>query len=116
MRDYMKVVVTPKAERSLRAGHPWVYGEEITAVSGCYENGDIVDVFSQKDRYLGSGFINDHSKIRVRLISRNANDRFDEAFWARRLRYAVAYRRAVMAPEDLPAAASSSGRRTSCRA
>ncbi len=100
MRDYMKVVVTPKAERSLRAGHPWVYGEEITAVSGCYENGDIVDVFSQKDRYLGSGFINDHSKIRVRLISRNANDRFDEAFWARRLRYAVAYRRAVMAPED----------------
>ncbi len=100
MREYTRVTVTPKAERSLRAGHPWVYDAEITALSGGYENGDIVDVFSGKDRYLGSGFINDHSKIRVRLLSRNANDRFDAAFWTRRLRYAVDYRRAVLSPED----------------
>ena len=88
--------MTPKAEKSLKNGHPWVFSDEITEVNGRYENGDIVDVFSAKDRYLGSGFINDNSKIRVRVISRNANDKFDEAFYKRRLKYAVDYRKTVM--------------------
>jgi len=56
-----------------------------------------VDAVSEKGRYLGSGFYSEKSKIRVRLLSRNANDRFDEAFWRRRLRYAWDYRRVVMA-------------------
>ena len=58
-----------------RSGHPWVYGEEVTRVDGVYATGDIVDVYSQKDRYLGTGFANDISKIRVRIVSDNANDR-----------------------------------------
>ena len=95
-RGYAGFTVTPKAERALRAGHPWVYGEEVLSVSGEYTQGDIVDVFSQKGRWLGSGTVNDHSKIRVRLLSRNANDRFDEAFFLRRIRYALEYRRTVM--------------------
>ncbi|MBE7018106.1 MAG: class I SAM-dependent rRNA methyltransferase [Ruminococcaceae bacterium] len=95
-RPYIKVNITPKGERALRNGHPWVFADEITAISGGYENGDIVDVYSSKERYLGSGFINDNSKIRVRIVSRNANDRFDEAFWERRVRYAIEYRRTVM--------------------
>lgn len=96
LRQYTSVKVTPKAEKSLKNGHPWVFSDEITEVNGRYENGDIVDAFSAKDRYLGSGFINDNSKIRVRVISRNANDKFDEAFYKRRLKYAVDYRKTVM--------------------
>lgn len=96
LRQYTSVKVTPKAEKSLKNGHPWVFSNEITEVNGRYENGDIVDVFSAKDRYLGSGFINDNSKIRVRVISRNANDKFDETFYKRRLKYAVDYRKTVM--------------------
>ena len=99
-RDYPVFTVTPKAERSLKAGHPWVYGEEVTAVGGVYQNGDMVDVVSSKGRYLGSGWVNDHSKIRVRVISRNANDTFDEAFFRRRVRYALDYRKTVMGPID----------------
>lgn len=95
-RPYPRLTVTEKAERSLRAGHPWVYGEEITAAEGEPLNGGLADVFTRKGRYMGTGFYNDHSKIRVRLISRNANDRFDEDFWMRRLRYAVEYRKTVM--------------------
>jgi len=95
-RPYPVLTVTPKAEKSIRAGHPWVYGEEITSAAGEYSNGDIVDVRSQKGAYLGSGYVNDHSKIRVRIISDNANDRFDEAFYARRVKYALDYRRQVM--------------------
>ena len=95
-RSYPVFTVTPKAERSLRAGHPWVYGDEITTTEGSYQNGDIVDVVSNKGRYLGSGWVNDHSKIRVRILSRNANDTFDEAFFRRRVGYALDYRRTVM--------------------
>lgn len=98
-REYARLTVTAKAERALRAGHPWVYGEEITAVDGAYQPGDIVDVLSSKGRWLGAGFVNDHSKIRVRVISRNANDRFDEAFFRRRIRYALEYRKTVMGPD-----------------
>ena len=100
MRSYPRFQITKKAERSVRAGHPWVYGEEIVAVDGAYANGDLVDVVTLKGKYLGTGFVNDHSKIRVRLLSRNANDRFDEAFWERRLRYAIDYRRTVMPGRD----------------
>ena len=99
-RAFTAVTVTEKAERALRGGHPWVFDGEITRIDGTCENGDIVDVFSRKGRYLGSGFLNGHSRIRVRLLSRNANDRFDEAFWRRRVRYALDYRRTVMGLTD----------------
>ena len=99
-RDFPVFTVTPKAERSLRAGHPGAYGQEIPAVEGGYRNGDMVDVVSSKGRYLGTGWVNDHSKIRVRILSRNANDTFDEAFFRRRVRYALDYRKTVMGPAD----------------
>ena len=95
-RGYPTVTVSKKCERFIKGGHIWVYHDEIKSVDGAYENGDIVDVLTEKGRYLGSGFINDNSKIRVRIISKNANDRFDEAFYARRLTYAVDYRLTVM--------------------
>ncbi|MCI8539211.1 MAG: class I SAM-dependent rRNA methyltransferase [Oscillospiraceae bacterium] len=98
-RGYPIVTVTPKGERALKNGHPWVYGAEITRQTGA-ENGGLVDVVSSGGSYLGTGFYNQRSKIAVRILSRNANDRFDEAFWLRRLEYAVAYRRTVMGPDD----------------
>lgn len=99
-RPYAKLTITKKGERAARSGHPWVYGEEVIHVEGTYQTGDIVDVYSDKDRYLGTGFANDISKIRVRIVSRNANDRFDEAFWQRRVKYALDYRKTVMGDKD----------------
>lgn len=99
-RPYAKLTITKKGERAARSGHPWVYGEEVTHVEGTYQTGDIVDVYSDKERYLGTGFANDISKIRVRIVSRNANDRFDEAFWQRRVKYALDYRKTVMGEKD----------------
>lgn len=98
-RTYSKAFITEKGEKSVRAGHPWVYDTEITDISGEYENGGLVDVYSRKQRFLGTGFINDNSKIRIRIISRNANDKFDRAFFTRRIRYALEYRRTVMAED-----------------
>ena len=95
-RNYPVFTVTKKAEAALKNGHPWVYGEEVVRTESAYANGDIADVRGEKGNYLGSGYVNDNSKIRVRVISQNANDRFDEAFYARQVKYAVDYRRQVM--------------------
>ncbi len=100
-RTYPRAVVTPKAEAALLRGHPWVYDAEITALDGTPENGGLVDVVSKKDRYLGTGMYSEKSKIRLRLVSRNANDSFDSAFWERKLRWAWDYRKAVLREEDL---------------
>ncbi len=96
MRELKKITVNKKAEFSVRAGHPWVYGEEVISADEGITDGEIVDVFSSRSRYLGSGFYNSASKILVRIISDNANDKFDKAFFDRRIKYAVDYRRTVM--------------------
>ena len=98
-RGYPRLTVTRKAERALRAGHPWVYGEEVAEDPGVWADGDIVDVYSPAGKWLGAGYGNHTSKLRVRLLSRNGNDRFDEAFYRRRVKYAVDARRMVMGVE-----------------
>ena len=95
-RPFARATVSEKAEKSLKSGQVRVYAEEVLSVLGDYRQGDIVDVYSKKGKYLGSGFANDASKLKIRLLSRNPNDRFDAAFWVRRLQYAVDYRRSVM--------------------
>lgn len=95
-RNYPVYTVTKKAELALKNGHPWVYGEEVTDMSAVCPDGSLADVRGQKGNYLGTGYVNSKSKIRVRVISTNANDRFDEAFYQRRVKYAVDYRRQVM--------------------
>ena len=103
-RTYPVYKVNKHAEGLLVGGHPWVYENDILEAPGTTpENGTLVDVVSPKGAYLGTGFLSLQSKIRVRLISRNANDTFDAAFWRRRVEYAWAYRKTVLEPADLSA-------------
>ena len=100
-RPYPIVTITPKGERAIVDGHPWVYEGEVVSVSGTPEDGGLVDVVSKKGSWLGCGFYNSASKIRVRLVTRNANDDpAGDAFWERRLRYAWDYRKTVMGEAD----------------
>ena len=99
-RPYPIVTITPKGEAALVGGHPWVYEGEVTGLSGPVSDGQLVDVISRRGSWLGCGFFNSRSRIRVRVLSRNPNDRFDRAFWRRRIQYAWDYRKTVMGPED----------------
>ncbi|MBQ6756956.1 MAG: class I SAM-dependent rRNA methyltransferase [Oscillospiraceae bacterium] len=99
-REFQRCTVTAKGTRWVENGHPWIYEAEIISQPEC-ENGALVDAVSEKGKYLGTGFLSKESKIRVRLISHNANDRFDEAFWRRRFQYAWDYRKTVMGEGDL---------------
>jgi len=115
MMNFAKITITEKGADFLRGGHVWVYEGEVISVAGTQSgnvctpmadalnctntqpiDGELVNVFSQKGKYLGTGFYNSHSKIRIRIVSKNANDRFDEEFWTRKLRWAIEYRRRVM--------------------
>lgn len=104
------VLVSEKGERALRGGYVFVFDGDVVSVSplpgtadGSPCDGDLVTVRDAKGRFLGTGFWNSKSRMRVRIVSRNANDSFDDAFWQRRLRYALDYRKSVMEPADLSA-------------
>ena len=96
-RKFPKFIITAKGTRWVEQGHPWIYEAEVIRCECNLENGCLVDAVSEKGKYLGTGFLSLNSKIRIRLISRNANDKFDEAFWRRRIVYAWDYRKTVMA-------------------
>ena len=99
-RNFPRCIITTKGTRWVEQGHPWIYEAEVLREEGECENGGLVDAVSEKGKYLGTGFLSRQSKIRVRLLSHNANDRFDEAFWRRRIQYAWDYRKTVMG-EDI---------------
>lgn len=96
MLDLPRIFISEKGERHARSGHPWVFEGEVVRLDGCPADGELCNVFSPKERFIGTGFYNSASKIRVRLISTNANDRFDDDFWRRRIKYSLDYRKTVM--------------------
>ena len=51
-RNYPKVTVSKKCEKFIKGGHIWVYFDEIREIDGAYQNGDIVDVFTEKGKYI----------------------------------------------------------------
>ena len=101
-RTFPSVKITKKQERSVRNGHPWIYADEITETAGQFENGCLTDVLSEKGSYLGTGLWSENSLIRIRILDRNANETFSDAFFQRRVGYAVDYRYTVMG-EDVRA-------------
>ena len=98
-RPYPFVTIDARGTKRAQEGHPWVFDNEITGGEGTPEDGALCDVRSPKGRYLGTGTYNSHSKILVRLLSQNANDTFDQAFFRRRVQYAWDYRKTVMGPD-----------------
>ena len=107
-RPFPQAVITKKGARFLAEGNVWVFDAEVLRVDPApldgreVCNGDVVDVVDEKGTYLGTGPISLESKIRVRIVSRNANDRFDVEFWQRKVRWAWEYRKTCMGASALP--------------
>ena len=88
------IVTLKKGEgRTVKSGGLWVYDNEIASIMGSYEAGDVVIVHDFDGYPLGKGFINPHSKIRIRLLSREAGKEIDGAFLRMRLKNAWDYRK-----------------------
>lgn len=110
-RSYPRLVVSRKAAKALRAGHPWVFASEVVSAEPA-QNGDIVDLFEENGTWQGAALLSEQSTIRARVLSRNANDVFDEGFWHRRLLWAWRHRQATMGSRMLSGCESDT---TCCR-
>ncbi len=90
----MTIVTLKKGEgRSLKSGGLWIFDNEIASIAGRFVNGDIVTVRDFDGYPMGKGFINQNSRIRVRMLTRNGDQEIDRAFLRRRIVHAWEYRK-----------------------
>lgn len=95
------VVTLKKGEgRTIKAGGMWIYDNEIERIDGEFEDGDILTVHDFDGYPLGRGFINRHSKIRIRIMTRNIRQEIDGEFLRRRVRDAWEYRKMTVDTES----------------
>ena len=88
------IVTLKKGEgRLMKSGGAWIFDNEIDSVLGDFEDGDIVIVHDFDGYGLGRGFINRHSKIRIRMMTRHQDQEIDEAFLRMRVKNAWDYRK-----------------------
>ena len=91
-----KVLLKKGEGRTIKAGGLWVFDNEIASISGSFENGDIISVHDFDDFFLGYGFINTNSKIRIRLMSRSKANPVTPQLIETRVRNAWNYRKEVI--------------------
>jgi 23S rRNA (cytosine1962-C5)-methyltransferase len=77
-------------------GRPWIYIDEINEYDGDYENGDIVEVYNHKNYFIGKGYINDRSKITIRIMTRDKDEEINRDYFVKRLNAAAEYRKTVI--------------------
>ena len=91
------VVTLKKGEgRTLKAGGAWIFDNEIESITGGFDNGSIVLVHDFDGYPMGRGFINQNSKIRVRMMTRNIHQEIDESFLRMRVKNAWEYRKTTV--------------------
>jgi 23S rRNA (cytosine1962-C5)-methyltransferase len=86
--------------RALRAGHPWVYARALSGRPTGDPAGTIVDVH-EAGRFVARGYLDPHSPIRVRVLTRDPHEKVDALFWRRRIARAMALRAEVFAGTDV---------------
>lgn len=92
------IVTLKKGEgRTIKAGGAWIFDNEIDTIAGKFTNGDIVVVHDFDGYPMGRGFINQNSKIRIRMMTRKADQLIDDDFLRMRVQNAWDYRKQVMA-------------------
>lgn len=91
-----KVYLNKNMGRKAESGGQWIYTDEIQGFEGTYENGDIIEVYNFKGDFIGKGYINDKSKISIRLLTRNISQEIDKEFFRNRFIEAYNYRKKVI--------------------
>ena len=88
------IVTLKKGEgRTIKAGGAWIFDNEIDTITGRFKNGEVVTVHDFDGYPMGKGFINQNSKIRVRMMTRKPDQEIDEAFLKMRVKNALEYRK-----------------------
>jgi len=88
-----KVRLKPRKSQPFFGRHPWVRDGGIDAIEGSVSDGDLVQLVSDKDKFIAYGLYNSKSRLRVRLYSWNANLPLDKLFWKAKIQTAIQLRR-----------------------
>ena len=97
MQNHTIVTLKKGEGRTIKAGGAWIFDNEIDTIVGTFTNGDIVTVHDFDGYPMGKGFINQNSKIRMRMMTRHADQEIDTEFLRMRVQNAWDYRKQVMA-------------------
>lgn len=76
-------------------GHPWIFTNELGDSEGSSEPGDVVEVYSYNGSFVGKGYINPASQIRIRLLTRDKNEEVNDEFFYKRINEAWEYRKQI---------------------
>lgn len=90
-----KVYLKKKISRRVESGHPWIFANEAGAVEGEVTGGEVVEVYTHDEKWMGRGYINPKSQILVRLLTRDRSEMIDDGFFLSRLRRAWEYRQRI---------------------
>ena len=91
------IVTLKKGEgRTIKAGGAWIFDNEIDTITGRFKNGEVVTVHDFDGYPMGKGFINQNSKIRVRMMTRKPDQEIDRAFLKMRVKNAWEYRKTTV--------------------
>ena len=91
------IVTLKKGEgRTIKAGGAWIFDNEIDTITGRFKNGEVVTVHDFDGYPMGKGFINQNSKIHIRMMTRKPDQEIDEAFLKMRVKNAWEYRKTTV--------------------
>ena len=82
--------------RTIKAGGAWIFDNEIDTITGRFKNGEVVTVHDFDGYPMGKGFINQNSKIRIRMMTRKPDQEIDESFLKMRVKNAWEYRKTTV--------------------
>jgi 23S rRNA (cytosine1962-C5)-methyltransferase len=93
----MEKIILRRSSRIL-SGHLWIFSNELSTSPKNYEPGSLVEVYDNKNKFIGIGYINPHSLISVRLLTRE-REKINHDFFRKRIINAINYRKRFL-PES----------------
>lgn len=91
----IRIFLKKNEDRRIRAGHPWVFSNEIGRIEGTPDLGAACELYDVAGILLGTGYHNPRSLIAVRLLSNQQEAINTVAFFEHRIAAALAHRRSL---------------------
>lgn len=94
-REYPKITISTEGEQWLDKGQMWMYSNNAENIDETIANGELVDIVTTSNRYMGTGFISKESHITVRILSKDNHEIIDRDFFKRRIQFAYDFRKTL---------------------
>lgn len=94
-RNYPRIIISEEGESWLDKGQMWMYRNNLHEMDDSIENGALVDIYTTRNRYMGTGFLSKNSHITVRILSKDQHEVIDRDFFKQRIQFAYDFRKTL---------------------